>query len=86
MVAGLQKIDVLVADPVHETVPSSDPAGPDIRTQMLQGLGLPDAIEWVAPCFLHQFEDAKRDSLIRGYPVRDVFHALVLDDRDPLGP
>jgi hypothetical protein len=80
VVAGLKKVDGVVADAVHESLLSRDPSGPEFRAEVLQWLRLANAPEGVAPNLFHQPENLERDLTIRTAPVLEVLHAFVLDD------
>jgi hypothetical protein len=48
VIAPHEEIDTVVADQVHEAMFLGDPSGPDVRSEMLDGFWLSDALEGIA--------------------------------------
>lgn len=84
VVPGLKEVYEIAPDPVHEPIPGSDAPGPDIGAEMLERFWLADPAERVTSRCLHQIQDALGHLAVRIDPVRQVLHALVLDNRDPV--
>jgi len=82
VVPCLEEVDELMAHSVNEAVPGCDPPGPDVGSEVLQGLRLPNSAERVPPDSLHQVEDSEGNLPIRGDPVLQVLHAFLLDNGD----
>ena len=60
VVAGLEKLDAVLEDLVHQAVGLVASARPDVPAEMLERLRLADAGERIAQHHLHQIQHAER--------------------------
>ena len=54
MITGLNKIDPLGVNDIHQTVFLGDPPGPDIGTEKFQRLGFPHTLERITQNSFHK--------------------------------
>src|SRR5574341_1690124 len=86
MVPGLEEVNALSADQIHDPMLLGQAAGPRPGEDILQRLGLADAPERVPQDRLDQVQSTQRHSPIRFYPVPKVLDELRMEDGKPLGP
>lgn len=80
VVAGLQEVDAILTDQVHDAVLLRQTPRPGPRREILEGLRLPDSLKRIAQDRLDQIERSQRDTPVGLDPVPQVFAKLPLKD------
>lgn len=80
MVPRLKEVDAVVADEIDDAVLLGEAARPDSGAEVLQWLGLPQALEGVAENRLDEVEGPEGDAAVRVDPEPEVFEELLLED------
>src|SRR5205085_7266697 len=75
-IAGLQEVDAVAGDAVGDAVLLGQAARPDAGPQVLQRLGLANALEGIANDGLDEVEGPQRDAAVRLHPVAQVLAEL----------
>jgi hypothetical protein len=83
MVACLGEEDAVVFHPIDQTVLLGDAAGPDVGAEVAEGFGFADAAEWIAADGFNEFENPEGCLPIRGYPMREIFQEVPVEDEAP---
>jgi hypothetical protein len=86
VIAGLEKIDPVFSDDIDDPVLLGQPPRPRAREDMLQRLGLADAMEGISQNGLDEVQSPKGNSAIDLDPMPEIFPKLRLKDGDPLAP
>lgn len=84
MIPRHQEVDPPVAHQVDHSMFLRDAARPAALHVEAQGLGLADPLQRIAQHVLDELEDTHRDDTVAGYPVREVFTELGMEDREAL--
>lgn len=80
MVAGLDELNAISEDFVHQAVGLAYAPRPHVATEVFQVLRLADSIERIAQCGLHQVEHSEGRLPVGVDPVAQILQALVLED------
>lgn len=86
MKARLEEIDPVFMDDIDDPVLLGQPPGPRAREDMLQRLGLADAVEGIPQNGLDEVQSPQGYSAINLDPMPEIFPKLRLKDGDPLTP
>lgn len=80
MVAGLQEINAIGTDPVHDPVLLGQSARPYPWGQVLQRFRLPDSRKRISDNGLNQIKRAQRSPPVSLNPVAEILNELRVED------
>jgi len=83
VVSGLEKIDSLVGDTVHQTVFLSDTPRPTAGEQIFQWFGFPRALKGIPHDRFNEIENSDRDAAFVFDPKSEVLKKLGLKYSEP---
>lgn len=82
MIPAHQEVDAIVANEVDKPMFLRDAPGPDIGSQVPEGLRLPDALKRISQNGFHELEDSQRGLSVGIDPEMQVLPELILKDRE----
>jgi len=82
VVSYLEVVDKVVAHSLDQAVQGCDSPGPNVGSEVIQWLWLPNTAKGIPPYRLHQTEDSQGNLPVGGYPMFQVLHAFGLIVRE----